>query len=74
MALDDATAFSVATHIESCPHCRRLALQAEQRLGDELSSAVCSDIPNFDSMFDDIIALEQNSEPFRLRDYLHPLR
>lgn len=64
--LDDATAFSVATHIESCPHCRRLVLQAEQRLGNELSSAVCSDIPNSDSMFDNIVALEQNSEPFRL--------
>ncbi|NOH81139.1 transcriptional regulator [Vibrio sp. RE86] len=64
--LDDVSAFTVATHIESCPKCQRLVSQLEQQCGDHLVSSEVVMNDDFDSMLSDILALEPNNEPFRV--------
>lgn len=63
--LDDVSAFTIATHIESCPKCRHLVTQFESQCGLELASTSVETNDDFSSMLDDILALDQNSEPFR---------
>lgn len=64
-ALDDVSAFTIATHIETCPECRRQVTLFEQQCGEELLNVEIGVDDDFDSMFDQIVALEQNSDPFR---------
>lgn len=64
--LDDVSAFTVATHVESCPKCQRLVSQFEQQCGEHLASSEVELIEDFDSMLSDILALEPSSEPFRV--------
>ncbi|NOH22995.1 ChrR family anti-sigma-E factor [Vibrio europaeus] len=63
--LDDVSAFTIATHIESCPKCRQLVQQFEAECGEELVSESVDSSLDLDSMFDQIVRLEQNSEPLR---------
>lgn len=64
-ALDDVSAFTIATHIEVCPECRRQIALIEQQCGDELFNNEVDASDDLDSMFDSIVALEQNSDPIR---------
>lgn len=65
-ALDDVSAFTIATHIETCPECRRQVTLFEQQCGEELLNSDIGVDDDFDSMFEQIVALEQNSDPFRV--------
>lgn len=64
--LDDVSAFTIATHIESCPCCRSQVNGFEQLYGEELVASDISVNDDFDAMFDKIVALEQSSDPMRL--------
>ncbi|RTZ16067.1 transcriptional regulator [Vibrio aquaticus] len=63
--LDDVSAFTIATHIESCPKCRYQVTQFESQCGLDLVNTSVDTNDDFSSMLDDILALEQNSDPFR---------
>jgi putative transcriptional regulator len=63
--LDDVSAFTIATHIESCPKCRQQVQQFEMQCGEELVSESVDSNLDLDSMFEQIVCLEQNSEPLR---------
>lgn len=63
--LDDVSAFTVATHIETCPDCRRKVSLLEDKCGEQLVSLAENNGDDFHAMFEHIVALEQNSEPFR---------
>tara|TARA_Y100001956_G_scaffold12620_1_gene11821 strand:- start:82 stop:753 length:672 start_codon:yes stop_codon:yes gene_type:complete len=67
--LDAVTAFTVAIHLEACPQCNRQVAMIEQQCGQALFSLDVENETSSDplaEMFDDIVALEQNNEPFRL--------
>lgn len=63
--LDDVSAFTLATHIETCPKCRQLVHQFEAECGEALLSSDADNDLDFDGMFEQITALEQSSEPLR---------
>lgn len=63
--LDDVTAFTIATHIETCPKCRSLVAQLEEGCGEELVNASMSPVDSFDDMLASILSLDPSDEPFR---------
>lgn len=63
--LDDVSAFTVATHIEGCPKCQRAVALLEAQCGDSLCTAEVESHDTMQDMFDQIVSLEQNDEPFR---------
>jgi putative transcriptional regulator len=65
--LDDVSAFTVATHLESCPECRRAVSKYEEQCGYQLDSMSLAetDSSQLDQMFENIVKLEQNNQPFR---------
>lgn len=72
--LDDVAAFTVAIHLESCPICKRKVTMLENQCGDKLANAQTdTSVDDFDAMFDSIVALEQNSEPFRAPQKAKPI-
>ncbi len=68
--LDAVSALTIAVHTETCPECKRKVALFEQECGEALFSGnsehVDHDEEAFDEMFDSIVCLEQNSEPFRM--------
>lgn len=67
-SLDEVAAFTVAIHLETCPQCKAQVAKLEQQCGDALLSLPVAkeSADSLDAMFDQIVALEQNDEPFRL--------
>ncbi|MEZ8101587.1 ChrR family anti-sigma-E factor [Vibrio bivalvicida] len=63
--LDDVSAFTIATHIESCPKCRQMVQHFEAQCGEELFNESIDSTQGLDSMFEQIVSLEQNCEPLR---------
>ncbi|MBF8999341.1 MULTISPECIES: ChrR family anti-sigma-E factor [Vibrio] len=62
-SIDYLHGIAVSAHLEFCPHCRATVRQFEQVLGDQLSSEQSSEMigwePEFDAMFENIVALPQ---------------
>ncbi|WP_394127553.1 ChrR family anti-sigma-E factor [Vibrio hepatarius] len=63
--LDDVSAFTIATHIETCPKCRAKVSELEESCGEELANASMHSADSFDDMLTNILALEPSDEPFR---------
>lgn len=63
--LDDVAAFTIATHMETCPQCRSKVDELEECCGEELVNASTQPAGSFDDMLTNILALEPSDEPFR---------
>ncbi|MFM2590796.1 ChrR family anti-sigma-E factor [Vibrio sp. TBV020] len=63
--LDDVTAFTIATHLETCPKCKSLVSSFEEQCGEELASTSEVTQESFDTMLANILDLEPSNEPFR---------
>lgn len=63
--LDDVTAFTIATHIETCPKCRSKVNELEESCGEELVNASTQTADSFEDMLTNILSLEPSDEPFR---------
>lgn len=72
--LDEVAAFTVAIHLESCSSCKRKVALLEKQCGEQLAGAPAEvNAADFETMFDAITALEQNSEPFRVPPKAMPI-
>lgn len=64
-SLDAVDGFTVATHLESCPTCKKQVQELESRYGEALMSLDAFDDNNFDDMLNDILQTEPAPESAR---------
>ena len=64
-SLDAVDGFTVATHLESCPTCKKQVQELESRYGEALMSLDAFDDNNFDDMLNDILQTEPAPESVR---------
>jgi putative transcriptional regulator len=64
-SLDAVDGFTVATHLESCPTCKKQVQELESRYGEALVSLDAFDDNNFDDMLNDILQTEPAPESAR---------
>ena len=64
-SLDAVDGFTVATHLESCPTCKKQVQELESRYGEALMSLDAFDDNNFDDMLNDILQTELAPESAR---------
>ncbi|NRF24708.1 cupin domain-containing protein [Vibrio coralliilyticus] len=64
-SLDAVDGFTVATHLESCPTCKKQVQELESRYGEALMSLDAFDDNNFDDMLNDILQTEPAPEGAR---------
>ncbi|MCM5508873.1 ChrR family anti-sigma-E factor [Vibrio sp. SCSIO 43169] len=64
-SLDAVDGFTVATHLVSCPTCKKQVQELESRYGEALMSLDAFDDNNFDDMLNDILQTEPAPESAR---------
>ncbi|MCC2523141.1 ChrR family anti-sigma-E factor [Vibrio coralliilyticus] len=64
-SLDAVDGFTVATHLESCPTCKKQVQELESLYGEALMSLDAFDDNNFDDMLNDILQTEPAPESAR---------
>jgi putative transcriptional regulator len=63
--IDAASSFAIATHVEVCPDCQKQCECLEVQAGEELCASDASILDDMSAMFDKIVALEEDAEPFK---------
>ncbi|MBN3491460.1 ChrR family anti-sigma-E factor [Vibrio neptunius] len=65
-SLDAVDGFTVATHLESCPSCKKQVLALESLCGEALMETDVFDDSGFDSMLNDILSTDPAPQVVRL--------
>ncbi|WP_114766527.1 ChrR family anti-sigma-E factor [Vibrio rhodolitus] len=63
--IDAANSFAIATHVETCPQCKKLCAKFEEQAGQHLCASSTDLDDDFSAMLDKIVALEEDPEPFK---------